>query len=66
MKPIYCKRTSSSLVNLPNVTLPWAYMFRNNNLLVSLVASEPLSVHANWLTNLHSMVAGMWLISLGY
>jgi len=29
----FCKGTSSNLVNLPNVTLAWAYLFHNNNLL---------------------------------
>jgi len=48
MKLSYYKRTSSSLVNLPNVTLAWAYLFHNNNL---LVASEPLPVRTNYLTN---------------
>jgi len=47
MKLIYCKRITSNLVNLPNVTLAWPYLFYNNNLLVSLVASEPLPVRAN-------------------
>jgi len=47
MNPIYCKRTSSSLVNLlSECNLAWAYLF-HNNLLVSLGASEPLPVRAN-------------------
>jgi len=37
----------------------------HNNLLFSLVASEPLLVRADELTNQQCMATGMWLISYG-
>jgi len=35
----------------------------HNNLLISLVAFEPLNVRANELTNQQCMATDMWLIS---
>jgi len=37
----------------------------HNNLLISLVASAPLPVRANELTNQQCVAPGMWLISYG-
>jgi len=40
MNPIYFKRTSSSLVNLLHVSLVWAYLFHNNNLLAGAAPAQ--------------------------